>query len=782
MTQAVPRSLKLGSLALLSGGLLLAASAATYADDQTPPLPTVVVSATADIQSAITQAPTLTPLDVTEPTVAISQYFIENNVPLTSNYSEIVGLSPSVMSVSPNGPGLMENQLLCIRGFCDGFYNVTFDGIPFQDSNDFTHHSTSYFMAHDLGGVNVNYGPGTAATIGNATFCCSVDNLSKAPLGETTLTPYVSFGSWHSQLYGAQFDTGKLDKLGGAAGFVDAESSSTDGELTHMGQQRKNVFAKFAAPVAPNTVLTFVAMYDQVHQFVGLGATAAQIAQYGPTWGLSNDPASQNYYGYNYDQIHTDFEYVGLQTKLGDWTLDNKLYTYAYYHTGHNGEDPNGETPNGTYWGANDVPGQLLTNNYRSWGDTLNATYHVFFGDLKAGVWADRQSNQRALPEVDETLGEALNPNGANWIANGGPSAYLTNGGVGANGACSASSEPATPGSTIVQPTAAQIAGAYSCNGGRLLTQKLITLQPYFMVDWNVLPGLTLSPGVRYDHFEREVDAIVDVKSGLPESYNNTYSATLPSFLAHYAITGNWAAYAQVAKGFMAPNENFFNHGTTSTPGSTNLAPRETWSYQAGTTWQTQRLSASADVYYIHFGNEILSEKFGPDTIFFNAGGTNYKGVEANATYYLGMGFSLYANGSINRAKVIENAETNCTTGNCTGGMWVPDAPNGTLAYGVIYNQYGFYGSLFNKHTGHSFGDVGQTQPISSYSVLNGAFGYTVGENVSWLKGASIKVDVNNLLNKTPIIALAGYTACLGTPLYWTMPERSFDVTLAVPL
>jgi iron complex outermembrane receptor protein len=754
------------------------------ADDQQqtqPPVPTVVVTGQKEnLDSAPAQAPTLTPLDAAEPTVDISRYFIENNMPLTSNFSEIIGLSPSVQSVSPNGPGLMENQILSIRGFVDGYYNVTFDGIPFQDSNDFTHHSTSYFMAHDLGGVNVNYGPGTAATTGNATFCCSVDNISKAPLADPTLTPYLSFGSWHSQLYGAEFDTGKIDRFDGAAGYIDAESSSTDGELTNMGQQRKNIFAKFAANVAPNTVLTFVAMYNQLHQYVGLGATAAQIAQYGPTWGLSNDPTSQDYYGYNFDEIHTDFEYVGLQSKLGDWSLDNKLYTYAYYHTGHNGEDPNGETPNGTYWGAGDVPGQLLTNNYRSWGDTFNATYHLFLGDIRTGVWVDRQSNERALPEVDETLGGELNPNGANWLTNGGPSTYLTNGGV--NPPCPASAEPATAGSTIAQPTAAELLGAYSCNGGRLLSQKLITLQPYFMVDLNVLPGLTVSPGVRYDHFEREVDAIVDVKDALLESYDDTYAATLPSLLVHYAITNDWAAYAQAAKGFMAPNENYFDRGTTTTPGSTNLAPQETWSYQAGTTWQQQRLSASGDVYYIHFGNEILSEKFGPDTIFFNAGGTNYKGVETNATYYLGMGLSLYANGSINRAKVIENAQTNCATGDCTGGLWVPNAPNATLAYGVIYNQYGIYASLLNKRVGHTYGDVGETQPISSYSVLNGALGYTFGDKLSWFKGASIKLQLSNLLDKTPVIALAGYTAWLGTPLYWTLPERSFDISLEVPL
>lgn len=772
-------------LLALATPLAYADAAADADGGRSDRMPTVTVQGEVVVDSAVTQAPTVTPLEVTQPTVAISQQFIQNNMPLSSNFPEIVSIAPSVQAVSPNGPGLAENQILSIRGFVDGYYNVTFDGIPFQDSNDFTHHSTSYFMAHSLGGVNVNYGPGTAATIGNATFCCSIDNLSKDPLAVATLTPYASFGSWNTHVFGASFDTGRLDNFGGGAGYLDAASLSTDGQLTNMGLDRKNIFAKFAAPVASNTVLTVVAMYNQVHQYISLGATAAQIAQYGPNWGLSSDPTSQAYYGYNFDDIHTDFEYVGLKSKLGDWTLDNKLYTYAYYHTGHNGEDPNGETPNGTYWGANNVPGQLLTNNYRSWGDTLNLKYNLgSFGDLKTGVWVDRQSNERALPEVDETLGGALNPNGANWIANGGASVYPADGGVGAGGPCPGpgSSMPATPGSLIVQPTPAEIQGAYSCNGGRLLTQTLTTLQPYVMVDWNVLPGFTLSPGVRYDRFQRDVHATVNVKDGAAEDYTNTFSATLPSLLAHYFITDNWAAYAQGAKGFMAPNENYFNRGTTTTPGSTNLQPQETWSYQVGTTVQNRSLSASADVYYIRFTNEILSEKVGPDTIYFNGGGTIYKGVEANATWYLGKGFSLYANGSVNSAKVIDSAETNCTTGNCTAGQWVPNAPNATAAYGVIYNQYGVYASLLDKYVGKTYGDVQQTQPIGSYSVLNGALGYTFGDNLGRFKGTSIRATFGNLLNKTPIIGLAGYTAWAGTPLYWTMPERNFNVTLEVPI
>jgi len=696
------------------------------ADDQAesqPQLPTVVVLGQANVESATTQAPTQTPLDVTQPTQLINQHFIENNLPPSSNFPEIVAISPSVQAVSPNGPGLMENQILSIRGFVDGDYNVTFDGIPFNDSNDFTHHSTSYFMANDLGGVEVDYGPGTAATIGNATFCCTIDNRSKDPQATTTFTPSVSFGSFNTSVVGAEFDTGRIDRYNGASGFIDAQSLSSDGELSYMSQSRKNLFAKAVLPVTDGTQLAFVAMYNQVHQGVGLGATAAQIAEFGPTYGLNANPDSQDYYGYNFDDIHTDFEYIGLHSTFSNWTIDNKVYTYAYYHNGHNGEDPNGETPNGTSYGADDVPGELLTNNYRSWGDTFKIKGNFFFGDIQTGVWGDRQSNERALVEVDETLGGAIN---------------------------------------VGSPFASAPSGY-----DRLLTQTLYTLQPFVQLDWNALPGLTISPGVRYDHFERSVDAAVNVKDAAAESYADIFSATLPSVLAHYTIADGWAAYAQAAKGFLAPNENYYDIGE---PGNVTLKPQETWSYQTGTTWQTKRLSVSADVYLIDFNNEIQSETSGDYTVYYNEGGTKYKGVEASATFYIGMGLSVYANGSVNSAK------DNST------GLWVPNAPDGTAAAGLIYNLNGWYASLLEKWVGRTYGDVGQTQPIGSYGLLNGALGYTFSSGPWWLRRTSLKLDFSNLLNNTRIFALAGYTVAAGTPLYWTIPERSVFGTITMPL
>ena len=98
---------------------------------------------------------------------------------------------PARSTSAPNGPGLAESQAISIRGFQDGQFNVTFDGIPWQDSNDFTHHSTSYFMAHDLDADHGRPRSGHGATIGDATFGGTLYILSKAPSEEMGINPYV---------------------------------------------------------------------------------------------------------------------------------------------------------------------------------------------------------------------------------------------------------------------------------------------------------------------------------------------------------------------------------------------------------------------------------------------------------------------------------------------------------------------------------------------------------------------------------------------------------------
>ena len=176
----IRRSNSLMRALLSSSAILLIASPALA---QTVPLETITINGQRG-DNAVDIAPTSTPLDALQPTSVITQDFIQKNLPMTANYDEAIKFSPSVFDTAPNGPGLAESQNISIRGFQDGQFNVTFDGIPIGDSNDFTHHTTSYFATHDVGQVSVDRGPGTAATIGNATFGGTVSTLSKAPTSE----------------------------------------------------------------------------------------------------------------------------------------------------------------------------------------------------------------------------------------------------------------------------------------------------------------------------------------------------------------------------------------------------------------------------------------------------------------------------------------------------------------------------------------------------------------------------------------------------------------------
>ena len=662
-------------------------------------------------------APTQGSMVAIQPQSIIGDLYLRENMSPTGDYTDAISISPSVSTVAPNGPGLMEAASVTMRGFQDGQYNVTFDGIPWGDSNDFTHHSTSYYTNQDTGGIVVDRGPGTASTLGNATFGGTIAVDSRTPSSTFSLEPSLSFGSWDTQVQGLQLNTGTIAQTGGTTAFINVQNSTSDGYLTDAGQRRQNVFAKVVQPIGDNTTLTFVGMYNQIHQYVSLGETRAQIEQYGPNYGLSSDPTKQNYYGYNFDQISTYMGYIGLHSAFDGWTIDNKFYTLAYNHFGYNGEDPNGETPNGTVYGPNNVPGQTMRNWYRSWGDIFRISKEIGPGELRTGFWYDDQDNLRWQNEVDDTLNFA--PNGV-------------------------------PASAAVD---------------RNMTDSLKTFQPFIEYNWNITDTAWLTGGVKYVDFQRDINALVNQKTGEPLNYSKDWSKPLPSLALHWQFSPNWTAYAQWAKGFLAPNLNTFY--TTNPQASGDLKPEQTVNRQIGTTWSDDRLTLSADVYSIDFNNLINSRKIGGVTYFYNEGGAVYKGFETEGTYVLGDGFSVYANGSLNRAN------------DKATGDWVPDAPHKTAALGLIYRNGPLYASLIDKFVGHTYGDTDNSQPIGGYAITNFAASYTFAQDMGDLKNIKLGLQVNNVFDNKTIYYLAGYTVQDSTPLYYTIPERNYFVTLS---
>ncbi len=696
--------------------------------------------------SAAALAPSRAPLEAAQPTSVVGRSFIDNSTIPSQNYDELVKFTPSLSNIQPAGPVSQQNYGESIRGFQYNQFNTTFDNLVLPGTvSTFAPQSAVYFTSHDLGSVTVDRGPGTASTIGYATFGGTLALYSKQPADVFGAEAYSTFGSFGEQLYGLEVDSGAQPALGGGRGFIDLSRLQTGAYLTGVTTNRSNAFGKWEQPLGDNTLLTFVGMYNNSTGDTAYGSTLAQLAKYGPDYGLNNDPHSQDYSGYNFDRYDTDFEYVRIASALGGgWNVEETVYTDSYFRSGTQGADPNGTTPNiepgGTKAYVNgvrinpsdDVPGLSKHNDFRDWGSVTRVTKDTEFGQLRVGAWFDYISNGVYRTRIDLSAGDV---------------GYATK----------------STGSPFNQQ----------------YHNRLVTAQPFIEFAWTPLPGLTITPGVKYSSVTRELDTSILGSTPAGET-NATYNKAQWSVDAHYAITKHWTAYFQAAKGFLAPPLSTLE---TAVPAA--IQPEETTNYQLGTAYQRDRLALSGDVYYIPFDNYIASLTEPAGTLYFDEGSALYRGVEAEGTYTIGGGVSFYGNGSFNDARF-------------SNGVHIYQAPQNTASGGFIFSRHGVfrdhdtvYGSLLVKEIGKQYGLNGQTaagRPTVSYAIqpyqtLDFAVGYTFPFTGPILGQHKIRLGLNlyNLTNDHSLIAYAGATAS-GTPLFWTDPGLSGFVSLSVSL
>ena len=77
-----------------------------------------------------------------------------------------------------NSSQLLLNEYDNITIF-EKFETINFDGIPFNDMNGVSYHSTLYAPAQFLGGVQVDRSPGLASTFGPANYGGTINLLSR---------------------------------------------------------------------------------------------------------------------------------------------------------------------------------------------------------------------------------------------------------------------------------------------------------------------------------------------------------------------------------------------------------------------------------------------------------------------------------------------------------------------------------------------------------------------------------------------------------------------------
>ncbi len=282
------------------------------------------VGSRAPAGSAPALAPAQGSLRAFEPGSIVSDKVIRDLVPPTSDYNETVKYTPGW--VSSNSNGLLGDSTGGWRGYQDGQYNITFDGIPFGDANDPSHHSAAYFPGYFLGSVIVDRGPGAASQIGYATFGGTLSLNSKDLADTKSANVTSSYGSNNTQTGAATIQTGLIGDTGVRA-LVQFSHAQTDGAQQYGKVNQNQYLLKLDKQLGDFKVTVFGNYGIENYNNTG-SITYPQLLQYGKTYGqLNNNPRSQQYVGYNNSQKQTDMEYIGVNGHIGGLRVDNKVYT-----------------------------------------------------------------------------------------------------------------------------------------------------------------------------------------------------------------------------------------------------------------------------------------------------------------------------------------------------------------------------------------------------------------------------------------------------------------------
>ncbi|HWF07507.1 MAG TPA: TonB-dependent receptor [Bryobacteraceae bacterium] len=330
-------------------------------------------------------------LDTTSARTEISNAVITNFMAPVADFAEVIQQAPGAFSLNPNGIGLGQGKSF-FRGFSDGQYTITFDGIPFEDTNSPTHHSWASFPSQWISSTDFDRSPGQASDFGPTNFGGSINLKSPELQADPDIRGTFTYGSFNTQLYSLDFESGLLGPHKQDALLFNINGMTSDGYQTFNYQQRDAGYGKYQHRFSDKTSLSLyggvVDIWNNTPNTTN--PTRVQVAQFGDNYLLDNTPFLANgtpdpyYYKYNTYHVQTDFEYAAFDSDLGGgWKFNNKTYTTRYWNKQFYQNGPKVVlTP--------DAPsGVDKLNGYRHTGDTLILSKEMKWGVFRTGMWYD---------------------------------------------------------------------------------------------------------------------------------------------------------------------------------------------------------------------------------------------------------------------------------------------------------------------------------------------------------------------------------------------------------
>jgi iron complex outermembrane recepter protein len=584
----------------------------------------VTVEADATSSMATQLAPVKALLDMASPRSEITSQYIRQFTSPVTDFADILQAAPGVVSYSTNGIGNGQAKNW-FRGFADGSFTMTWDGVPFQDSNDPTHHSWAYVPAPAISYVDFDRSPGTASDVGPTNFAGSVHMFSPKMGNAMTIKGSESYGSFNTNEYLGEFNSGSF--LHGKANmWFEGHHMTSDGYQTFNDQQRTAGTLKFNYKFSDKTNLTLVGTSVLVDSNTpDSDPTRQQIADHGLNYVMDGNPlnpdgtANSMYYkNYTY-HVPTNFEIITFTRELGrSWKLETKPYTYSYSNHQHLQKAQNQDllAPTPIYVPVSATSAVNKLNQYNRGGEITTVSAASRFGVFRAGAWYEYTTTHRYQVGSDPR----------NWVDSG----------------------------ALKDLKFHQYFKTHST-------------QPFVEYQLVAVPKLTITAGVKSAMYAMNLNQLADGKTvgnlgctsstitgcaGISTRHNTFYNNVLPSVEANYRILPQWSAYGQFGMGSVIPPSNVFD--VTGAQVATTPKPTVAKTYQGGTVLQFDRISFDADVYHIHYDNAYSSFRitdstksdFG-DSYYYSTPPSNTTGLEAESNLFLVRGLSLVMNGTI---------------------------------------------------------------------------------------------------------------------------------------
>ena len=284
-----------------------------------------------------------------------------------------------------------------------------------------------------------------------------------------------------------------------------------------------------------------------------------------------------------------------------------------------------------------------------------------------------------------------------------------------------------------------------------------------YLEDSFEMQSLTLRAGVK--QFYVDLDSS-DKFTAADKSVNSDSDLLLSAGAVWYTPVEGLEVFAGYSENFAAIKDQVLEADSSALD---NVEPETAENTDLGVRFNNETITASVTLYNIDFENRLTfiapgSENgndylVGTNGSYVNTGGIKSKGVEASITYYPTNDLSVYASFTSNDSEYTDGS-IGFDAGNTVFGSVEEMA-----VLSLDWQSDMYSAGLSTKWLGERWMDPANTQRIDAYAVSDMYVAVDLGDFGSSLKGASIRLTVNNLFDESYIGGVAGgWGGWIGAP------------------